>query len=374
MQKTTLLLGVLGAISIALLAATATVHAAPPQVECWRINVLDATGYGGLFADVRGVKYNDTYVYASSSGIPSYSIGPWPGNPGSPTDGNWTFRIARNPQPKTGTKTATGLGHIGVWVNGVTIFNASDARSYNNKNVWHQNAIIVEGPGFDACGGHPAMVEYHNHQNANCMFTESSQMHSAIVGFAFDGYPIYGPYGYTNTDGSGEIRRIKSSYRKRSITTRTTLANGTVLTSANYGPAISTMYPLGYYIEDYELVTNLGDLDLSNGRVCVTPEFPQGTYAYFVTLDAAGSPEYPYIIGPSYYGVVDTANTGAGGGKVVVPTGAVTYNPFDLDESGSSDFGDIAVMLLNYGSRGPGDFDLDGVVGNGDLALMLLNF
>ena len=353
---------------------TSAALSAPPQVECWRVNVTDRAGYNGIFADVRSVKYNASYVYVSCSSIPSYSIGPWPGNPGSPIDGGWTFRINRNPQPKTGTKTATGMGQIGVWMNGVCIYNASDARSYNNRNIWHQNAIVVEAPGFDSCGGHPAMVQYHNHQNASCMFTEELVSHSPIVGFGFDGFPVYGPYGFANTDGSGDIRRITSSYRLRNISTRTTLPNGTVLTTLNYGPPVSATYPLGYYIEDFEYVAGLGDLDTSNVRFCVTPEYPDGTWAYFVTYNSNGLPSYPYMIGPTYHGTLDTTNTGPTGGKVVPPAGVTTYNILDPDESGTTDFGDIALLLLSLGSYGPGDIDGSGIVDGGDIALLLLEF
>ena len=361
--------------TLAALALASTVLAAPPQVERWLLNQVGRTGYGGLEADVQQVKYDASYVWVSCSSVPSYQIGPWPGNPNTPADGNWCFRINRNPAPKTAPKTATGLGAIGVWTNGVAIYNASDARSYNNRNVWHQNAIAVEGPSFDGCGGHPApSQQYHNHQNAACIYTESPVAHSSIVGFAFDGYPVYGPYAYANANGTGAIKMMRSSYRKRSITQRTTLPDGTALASTNYGPAVSTTYPLGYYIEDFEYVAGLGDLDTSNGRFCVTPEYPEGTYAYFVTYDASGAPAYPYMIGPTYHGVLDTANTGPTGGRVTPAADAVAYSMFDLDESGQTDFGDLSLLMLNYGCRSPGDIDGDGIVGGGDVALLLLNF
>jgi len=35
----------------------------------------------------------------------------------------------------------------------------------------------------------------------------------------------------------------------------------------------------------------------------VTPEYPGGTYAYFVTINADGSPAFPYVIGRQWYGV-----------------------------------------------------------------------
>jgi hypothetical protein len=54
----------------------------------------------------------------------------------------------------------------------------------------------------------------------------------------------------------------------------------------------------GAYVNDYIYTAGSGTLDQCNGRYCVTPDYPNGTYAYFLTLDAAsGTPKYPYIIG-----------------------------------------------------------------------------
>jgi hypothetical protein len=69
----------------------------------------------------------------------------------------------------------------------------------------------------------------------------------------------------------------------------------------------------------------LGDLDQYNGRFVVTPEYPNGTYAYFTTIDAAGAAVYPYIIGPQYYGIVSADNLP--GGTITVPGDVVTYTP-----------------------------------------------
>src|SRR5207249_2454624 len=121
--------------------------------------------------------------------------------------------------------------------------------------------------GFDACLGHPPQSgQYHHHQHPICLDAGNASQHSSILGYAFDGFPVYGPYGYANTDGSGGVARIRSGYRTRNITTRTTLPDGTVLSPAQYGPAVSTTYPLGYYEEDFEYVSGLGDLDTYNGR------------------------------------------------------------------------------------------------------------
>ena len=67
------------------------------------------------------------------------------------------------------------------------------------------------------------------------------------------------------------------------------------------GPDVSTQFPIGHYIEDYEYLGDIGltlgsdfDLDEHNGRFCITPEFTSGTYAYFTTIDQDGIPVYPY--------------------------------------------------------------------------------
>src|SRR5262249_20787219 len=75
----------------------------------------------------------------------------------------------------------------------------------------------------------------------------------------------------------------------------------------------------GRYLEDFEYVAGLGDLDVYNGRFAVTPEFPSGTYAYFVTINDDGTPAFPYIIGAQYYGSV------AGGSTTTVPATAQDY-------------------------------------------------
>ncbi|MBS4028479.1 MAG: YHYH protein [Ignavibacteriales bacterium] len=297
-----------------------------PEIYSWRRNTTGAVGYNNIPADVQHVFYASDYVYVSSTNIPSYHIGPWNGNPNVASNQNFTFKITRTPTQNTGTKTATSLGHIGVLSNGVTIFNAKDAMSYNNQNIWHQNAVVVEAPSFDTCFGHPQQHgEYHHHQNPKCLYTPIPNEHSPIVGYAFDGFPLYGSNAFANTNGTGNIVRMKTSFRKRNITQRRTLPNGTILPSNQYGPNISTQYPLGYYIEDYEFVIGLGDLDSLNGRFSVTPEYPNGTYAYFATMDSSGIPVYPYLIGPYYFGIVTAGNTGPNSGHNTIPDSAVEY-------------------------------------------------
>ena len=204
---------------------------------------------------------------------------------------------------------------------------------------WNRDAIPAEKLGFDCSKGHPAMGNYHHHQNpsafnldltvisnicdiyaADGLYLINATQHSPLIGYAYDGFPIYGAYGYANTNGTGGITRMKSSYQLRNISTRTTYSNGTAVTA---GPPVSATYPLGYFREDYEYISNAGQdyLDVHNGRVCVTPEYPNGIYCYFTTVDANWNSAYPYVVGPTFYGTKT-------GSKVTTITETVTvYNP-----------------------------------------------
>lgn len=306
-----------------------------PSITGWMLNTTGRKGTSTnatinnavrlIDADVQTVAYSSTHVYVKTNGIPSHNVGPFPGNPNTPSAQNRTVRISRTPQANPGTKTNTGLGNIAVGVNGVAIFNPLDAFSYQNQGVWRQNANVFEAASFDAAKGHPQQQgNYHYHQRPTALIEQldpgnTGQKHSPIIGFAFDGFPIYGPYGFANADGTGGVERMETGYRTRNITVRNTLANGQ---SVLPGPTVASV-ALGSYVEDYEYIAGLGDLDQYNGRFAVTPEYPEGTYAYFATIDAAGAPVYPYLIGPQYYGVVDTGNLQ--GGTIVVPADVESY-------------------------------------------------
>ncbi len=298
-----------------------------PEISCWVLNTTGATGYSGIPSNVQTVQYSANNVYVSCTCIPGYSIGPWQGNPNVASNQNFVFKITRHPQQNTGTGTAVGLGHTGVWSNGVSVFNADDGMTYNNQGVWHRNAYVWEGNSFDNCLGHPQQQgEYHHHVNPVCLYDDTdSTHHSPIIGYAFDGFPIYGAYAFSDTDGTGAITRMRSSYQLRNINDRTTLADGT--TASFPGPSINGTYPLGAYIQDYEFVQGSGDLDIHNGRYCITPDYPQGTYAYFVTIDETLTPVYPYTMTGTYYGVVQPGNTGPGGGHITISEATTVYNP-----------------------------------------------
>ena len=111
--------------------------------------------------------------------------------------------------------------------------------------------------------------------------------HSPILGWAFDGNPIYGQFGYENPTSINEgTKRLKSSYSR---------IPDSIQESNTNRPNLND-YPNGYFIEDYYYDDTVGDLDELNGRYCITPEYPEGTYAYFSCLDANGNPAFPYCV------------------------------------------------------------------------------
>ncbi len=302
-------------------------------------NVID----NGILANCQQVEYSTNFVYVSTNGIPAYPTGPFQdGNPSQASAQNAIYKFPLNPVENTGTPTSTTGGNIGVFVNGVSLFDYRDGVGWNSNNNslcggpgnspcpggpmagsdWSRDAIPAEMDGFDCSKGHPANGNYHHHQNpsafkldintvsticnlydADGLYGIDSNMHSPLIGFAYDGFPIYGAYGYKNNDGTGGIERIKSSYELRNITSRTHHADGT---DVDNGPNVNATYWLGYFREDYEFIDHPTEddyLDEHNGRFCVTPEYPMGTYAYFATVDEDWNSAYPYVVGPTFYGV-----------------------------------------------------------------------
>ena len=177
--------------------------------------------------------------------------------------------------------------------------------------------------------------------------------HSPILGFAFDGNPIYGPYGYVNnTDHREGIERQLSAYIRRQ--SRNNILPGGGGNKPGLSPPSQGDYPMGYFCQDYRYAPDIihdildpdrpkngyiateqifdeyvhtelsqfievddGDgidliielpnriLDRNNGKICNTPEYPKelypdGVYCYFVTIDDQGIPAFPYIIGENF--------------------------------------------------------------------------
>jgi hypothetical protein len=115
---------------------------------------------------------------------------------------------------------------------------------------------------------------------------DNSENASPILGWAYDGNPVYGPY--ANLSSSTSPSKVRSSYQ---------LPNVDVNSISDIRPA---QWNNGDFIEDYKYIPNFGDLDEHNGMFIQTNEFPEGTYAYFTTLDDLNTPAYPYAISAEF--------------------------------------------------------------------------
>lgn len=374
-----------------------------------------------VYADIQRVRYDTNWVYLNCSGLASYTMGPFLTNNGGlfgfwPVSQDYTIKIPRAPGTAPAIKTPHGGGPIGVMVNGVVIYDLGDAFGFvqtasspvagsdamgqtNTSHPWWRDALAVEVVTFDPGFAHQPGLngQYHYHAEPKALryqlgdnmqasydptnhtytYTEGSApyTHSPILGWSYDGLPVYGPYAYTSpTDPTSGVSRMRSGFVLRNAANRTTygvtdietssgtvtkrttlpkwaaiaeglatlanystqtLSNGDFVLSAAtlYGPATNyvngpTTYSLGRYIGDYDYLGDRGqtqgpagvfDLDQYNGRNCVTPEFPNGTYAYFVSVDASGNPAFPYMLGKQYYG----SKTGTSQ-AVTIPSTGVT--------------------------------------------------
>lgn len=147
-----------------------------------------------------------------------------------------------------------------------------------NNNLKFGDEILIETENqlqYSVCG---------YFENLRTSFGDSGSQVSNIIGWAYDGNPIYGAYGYSNPEDTNSTPKI--------------LTSGYTLSSSNIidRPEL----PLGFFVEDYKY-TNSGDLDENNGRFGKTPEFPNGVYAYFATINPTSfTSQFPYFIGNKY--------------------------------------------------------------------------
>ena len=122
-------------------------------------------------------------------------------------------------------------------------------------------------------------------------------------------------------------------------------------------------YILGDLIEDYIWDTAVANrtLDVHNGKFASTPEYPNGTYAYYMTEDGSGNPAYPYAIAPTYYSTplfegdnvpasVSNFPTTATGDVVLADNGSVSY--IKMTKTGDNYFGAANANIL--GGEGSG--------------------
>ena len=334
------------------------------------------------YAGVNEVAATDTDVYIRTPNLALHIMGPWYNDngglfPNYPSNRAVIYRFPRTPVIPT-VKTPTGLGAVGYFVDGVAAFDSRDAFSYSTSDevdeqpvnqatvdgdgIWNRDAYVNERLTFDPAFAHQAGNNHHYHANAPGLrnllgdsvdydaathtYTENfNGQHSPILGWARDGLPVYGPYGYSDpNDATSEVRRMITGYQRRdgsngtvdlSVTTGTdsrgndtgrtsrpawlvrneAAVTSTSLNPGQYGPAVSEDFPIGHYLEDYAYKGDLGfalgtDFDLNeyNVRLTVTPDSPTTpVYAYFTNILPDGTPVFPYNFS-RYYFATPTGN------------------------------------------------------------------
>ena len=236
------------------------------------------------------IETQDGYRYITANGIPNHDTGTFPnaGNPNSISEQTHSFRVPLNPQL---TDTAQPMRPIfGIALNGIT-FEPGTGEFWNNdrSSGWQYEALT----GFINLGTdhHNAHVQptgtYHYHGIPTGLVQSDTLTH---VGYAADGFPIYGLYGYEEaSDPTSNIVELSSSYQLKAGTRPD-------------GPG--GRYD-GAFAQDFEYVAGLGDLDECNGRTGITPEYPDGTYHYvltttfpFVPRCVKGTPDSSFQMAP----------------------------------------------------------------------------
>ena len=118
-----------------------------------------------------------------------------------------------------GNSIPTG-GLIAIAVNGIALINPQSGRSFNDDGEWHYNEVFDGGYDYDNPGKYDDRGGYQYYIIPPKMIGQqefTKEVHSPIIGWALDGLPIYGPYGYTEYSPSGlpvnfEITNIKSPH------------------------------------------------------------------------------------------------------------------------------------------------------------------
>ncbi len=267
-----------------------------------------------------GFSMDSGNITISTNGLPNHDFHSGPGCCANAQTASYTIPLEPtndtdcNPVVSTeGCTMAPERGAVAFAVNGVAIYGPEDgpggdavagqegAYEEDRQEVWLGLCHGHSGPGG----------EYHYHADGNCMHwhteidqtwsdysmdsSRSLSVHSPIVGFAFDGYPIYGFVGWDENQSSTEMT---SSYRLKDNET-------------------------GYNgIDDYEYVAGMGDLDSCNGHYGVTPDYPNGTYHYHTTwVNGEGGIGFPYFINcyRGDYGPSDADDPCAGHGETWGP-------------------------------------------------------
>ncbi len=138
------------------------------------------------------LRHDEKFLIMESQGYPNHPTAIFPNsdNPNSIRVQQFTFRLPLEPI-LADEVTRLPMGPIGTAMNGVVFFNPFEIEGMNAvegyTEVW-----------LDSCCGHPQQTGvYHYHKYPTCVkspYKDDGNQHSPVIGFAFDGFPVYGPY------------------------------------------------------------------------------------------------------------------------------------------------------------------------------------
>ena len=186
-----------------LLAPLFVVLAAPAFAHEDHCAAVAASVADAGFSDSVSVTCSDTHATLTSDTFPDHDMmtGIVGTNEQVPVPANYGAPVVLVP-----TFTGTALTRdaaLGVAVNGVPIYDYTGGGEMSQADLAHHQAQhdTLQTGQLDVCGGHAGRGDdYHYHVAPTCMIAQMKNAGpDAIIGWAFDGYPIYGD---TNPDGS----------------------------------------------------------------------------------------------------------------------------------------------------------------------------
>ncbi|MES0879247.1 YHYH protein [Roseibium sp. SCP14] len=207
-----------------------------------------------------------------ANGYPIKPPGQFPNrnNPSAISKKNYNLKVPLNPRKNSQATRARG-GVFGIAINGV-VMDPGTAEFWQNdrRSGWNYEAMGGACKlGLDRYNAHvqPDGTYHYHGIPTGVVASSGGKSVPAMIGYAADGFPIYGQYGYSDPGGKSAMKKLKSSYRVK---------NG----NRPSGPG--GRYD-GKFTQDWTYVAGAGDLDQCNGRFAVTPEYPNGTYHYVLT-------------------------------------------------------------------------------------------
>jgi YHYH protein len=246
------------------------------------VEPVPATQSPSLASEVSITIAGDVRVI-TANGVPDHPTGRFPNrdNPNALAAQHYHFTVPAHPV-EAPRPIALRRQPFGIAVNGV-LFDPGTAEAWHNdmSSDWHYEAKgDAFSLGLDTNNGHVqpnGAYHYHGIPVALLARLSGGKPGMTLLGWAADGFPIYGRWGYKDpADAASGVVELASSYR---------LKKGE--RPAGAGQPGGTYD--GVFVEDFEYEAGRGDLDECSGRHGVTPEFPHGTYYYVLTED------FPFI-------------------------------------------------------------------------------